>query len=55
MAEGQARVNVKVAQATHESPFSPRGRKAGKEGETVMTFMIWGVSTVVMTVKGEKP
>ena len=38
-------LNVKVAQATHESPFSPRGRRVGEEGETVMTFMIWGVST----------
>jgi hypothetical protein len=43
-------VNVKVAYATHEPPFSPCGRKAGKEGKAVMTFMIWGVSTV-MTVK----
>ena len=42
-------LNVKVAQATHEAPFSPRGRRVGEEGETVMTFMIRGVSTV-MTV-----
>jgi hypothetical protein len=36
-------VNVKVAQATHETPFSPRGRRLGKEG-AVMTFMIQGIS-----------
>jgi hypothetical protein len=63
-------VNVEVAPATHEAPFSPRGRRVGEEGEswahapspandsgvqagmrtasergTVMTFMIWGLST----------
>ncbi len=43
-------VNVKVAYATHEAPFSPGGRRVGEEGETVMTFMIWGASTV-MTVR----
>jgi hypothetical protein len=32
-------VNVKVAQATHEPPFAPCGRRAGGRG-TVMTFMI---------------
>jgi hypothetical protein len=42
-------VNVKVAQATHETPFSPCGRRVRGRGETVMTFIIWGVSTV-MTV-----
>ena len=38
-------VNVKVAHATHEPPFSPRGRSVGEEGETVMTFMIRGIPT----------
>jgi hypothetical protein len=43
-------VNVKVAQATHEAPFSPGGRRVGEEGETVMTFMvtIQGVSAVMI-------
>jgi hypothetical protein len=43
-------VNVKVAQATHETPFSPCGRRVRGRGKTVMTFIIRGVSTV-MTVK----
>jgi hypothetical protein len=50
-------VNVEVAPATHEAPFSPRGRRVGEEGESwahapspandsgVQTFMIWGLST----------
>ena len=38
-------VTVKVAPATHETPVSPCGRRVGEEGETVMTFMIWGIST----------
>jgi antitoxin component of MazEF toxin-antitoxin module len=42
-------LNVKVAQATHEAPFSPCGRRDGEEGGTVMTFMIWG-NSAVMTV-----
>jgi len=31
-------MNVKVAYATHEAPFSPRGRRVGEEGETVHDF-----------------
>jgi hypothetical protein len=64
-------VNLKVAQATHETPFSAVRGEAGNSGSmlparrtipackpesplqekrgTVMTFMIWGISTV-MTV-----
>jgi hypothetical protein len=42
---------VKVAYATHEARFSSCGRRVGEEGKTVMTFMIWNVSTV-MTVNG---
>jgi hypothetical protein len=37
--------NVKVAQATHETPFSPRGRRVRGRGKTVMAFIIRGVST----------
>jgi len=38
-------VNVKVAYATHEPPFSPCGRRAGGSERTVMTFIIRGIST----------
>jgi len=31
-------VNVKVAYATHEPPFSPRGRRAGGRGENGHDF-----------------
>ena len=38
-------VNVKVANATHETPFSARGSRVGEERETVMNFMIRGILT----------
>jgi hypothetical protein len=37
--------NVKVAYATHETPFSRCGRRGRGRGGAVLTFMIRGVST----------
>lgn len=49
LAQRQATLSVKVAQATHDAPLALHGR--GGVRETATTFMIWAVSIKVMAVR----